>query len=53
MPRKKKKPPQELTNDEALESLFPKRVIEEVKRELEQQDQGPKRRDASINDDGS
>ncbi|MEX2227653.1 MAG: hypothetical protein WEB52_14530 [Dehalococcoidia bacterium] len=51
MPRKKKKPPQEMTSEEAIESLFPKRVIEEVKRELDQQEEQAKRCDTSINHD--
>jgi hypothetical protein len=35
MPRPKKKPPEEWTSEEALERLFPKRVRDRVKKEVE------------------
>jgi|CXWL01.1.fsa_nt_gi hypothetical protein len=38
MPKKPKKPANQLTTEEAIQQLFPKKIITEIKRELDSTD---------------
>jgi hypothetical protein len=52
MTQKPRKPAREMTTEEAVRRLFPKRVVERVKHDAEEAVKAPKgKRDPSMNED--